>query len=157
PWNPLVRSPDGGDNLFTISIVAVDADTGEYLWHYQQIPWEEWDYDAVQQLVVADLEVDDQERKVLMQTTKSGYYYMVDAWTGELIRANNFVPVNWTSGYDMETVRPIINEAAQYTKRDTATIIQPGPQGAKNWHPMSYNPDTGLLYIPAQENSMAFT
>ena len=157
PWNPLVRSPDGGDNLFTISIVAVDADTGEYLWHYQQIPWEEWDYDAVQQLVVADLEVDDQERKVLMQTTKSGYYYMVDAWTGELIRANNFVPVNWTSGYDMETGRPIINEAAQYTKRDTATIIQPGPQGAKNWHPMSYNPDTGLLYIPAQENSMAFT
>lgn len=157
PWNPLFRGDGEGDNLFTVSIVAVDADTGEYKWHFQEIPRDEWDFDAVGQITVADMEVDGQERKVLMQAAKSGYYYMVDAWTGELIRANNFVPVNWTDGYDMETGRPVLNEAAQYTKRTRATIIQPGPQGAHGWHPMSYSPDTGLLYIPAQENSMAFT
>jgi len=157
PWNPLVRSPGGGDNLFLNSIVAVDADTGEYVWHYQQIPAEEWDFDSVQQITIADLEVDGEMRHVVMQAAKSGYYYMNDAYTGELIRANNFVPVNWTSGYDMATGKPIINEAAQYTKRTAATIIQPGPAGAHGAAPMSFSQDTGLLYIPAMESSMAFT
>jgi len=156
PWNPLVRSPGGGDNLFLNSIVAVDADTGEYVWHYQQIPYEEWDFDSVQQITLADIEVDGEMRHVAMQAAKSGYYYMLDAYTGELLKANNFVPVNWTSGYDMTTGRPIINEAAQYTKREAGTIIQPGPAGAHGAAPMSYNPQTGLLYIPAMESSMAF-
>ena len=156
PWNPLVRGSGGGDNLFLNSIVAVDADTGEYVWHYQQIPAEEWDFDAVQQITIADIEVDGEMRHVAMQAAKSGYYYMLDAYTGELLRANNFVPVNWTSGYDMATGRPIINEAAQYTKREAGTIIQPGPAGAHGQAPMSYSPDTGLLYIPAMESSMAF-
>jgi len=157
PWNPLVRGSGGGDNLFLNSIVAVDADTGDYVWHYQQIPAEEWDFDSVQQITIADLEVDGVMRHVAMQAAKSGYYYMLDAYTGELIRANNFVPVNWTSGYDMATGRPIINEAAQYTKRTAATIIQPGPAGAHGAAPMAFSPDTGLLYIPAMESSMAFT
>lgn len=157
PWNPIVRSPDGGDNLFTVSIVAVDADTGEYVWHFQEIPGDEWDYDAVAQIMVADLDVDGEDRHVLMQAAKNGYYYMLDAYTGQLLRANNFVAVNWTDGYDMETGRPVINEAAQYTQRTTATIIQPGPAGAHGYHPASFSPDTGLLYIPAQESSMAFT
>ncbi len=156
PWNPLVRSPGGGDNLFLNSIVAVDADTGEYVWHYQQIPGEEWDFDSVQQITIADLEVDGEMRHVAMQAAKSGFFYMLDAYTGELLRANNFVPVNWTSGYDMTSGRPIINEAAQYTKREAGTIIQPGPAGAHGAHPMSFSPDTGLLYIPARESSMAF-
>jgi PQQ-dependent dehydrogenase (methanol/ethanol family) len=157
PWNPLVRGSGGGDNLFLNSIVAVDADSGEYVWHYQQIPAEEWDFDSVQQITVADIEVDGEMRHVAMQAAKSGYYYMLDAYTGELIRANNFVPVNWTSGYDMATGRPNINEAAQYTKRTVATIIQPGPAGAHGAAPMSFSPETGLLYIPAMESSMAFT
>jgi alcohol dehydrogenase (cytochrome c)/quinohemoprotein ethanol dehydrogenase len=156
PWNPLVRSPGGGDNLFLNSIVAVDADTGEYVWHHQQIPYEEWDYDSVQQITIADIEVDGELRHVAMQAAKSGYYYMLDAYTGELLRANNFVPVNWTSGYDMATGRPIINPAAQYTQQEAGTIIQPGPAGAHGAAPMSYSPDTGLLYIPAMESSMAF-
>lgn len=156
PWNPLVRSPGGGDNLFLNSIVAVDADTGEYVWHHQQIPYEEWDFDSVQQITIADLEVDGELRHVAMQAAKSGYYYMLDAYTGELLRANNFVSVNWTSGYDMTTGRPIINPAAQYTQREAGTIIQPGPAGAHGAAPMSYSPDTGLLYIPAMESSMAF-
>jgi len=156
PWNPLVRSPGGGDNLFLNSIVAVDADTGEYVWHHQQIPYEEWDFDSVQQITIADLEVDGELRHVAMQAAKSGYYYMLDAYTGELLRANNFVSVNWTSGYDMTTGRPIINPAAQYTQREAGTIIQPGPAGAHGAAPMSFSPDTGLLYIPAMESSMAF-
>jgi len=156
PWNPLVRSPGGGDNLFLNSIVAVDADTGEYVWHFQEIPAEEWDYDAVQQITIADIEVDGEMRHIAMQAAKSGYYYMLDAYTGELLRANNFVPVNWTSGYDMATGKPIINEAAQYTMQEAGTIIQPGPAGAHGQAPMSYSPETGLLYIPAMESSMAF-
>jgi PQQ-dependent dehydrogenase (methanol/ethanol family) len=157
PWNALVRSPLGGDNLFTISIVAVDADTGEYKWHYQEIPAEEWDFDAVQQIMLADIEVNGVVRHVAMQATKSGYYYMLDANTGELLVAENFVPVNWTTGYDLATGRPIINEAARYTKNEGPRIAQPGPVGAHSWHPMAYSPVTGWLYIPARESSIAYT
>ena len=157
PWNALARSPQGGDNLFTVSIVAVDADTGEYRWHYQEIPAEEWDYDAVQQITIADIEVNGAMRHVAMQATKSGYYYMVDAATGELLVAENFVPVNWTSGYDMATGRPVINAQAQYSKAEGPRIAQPGPAGAHSWHPMAYSPLTGWLYIPARESSIAYT
>ncbi|MEY4641929.1 MAG: hypothetical protein RLZZ227_1923 [Pseudomonadota bacterium] len=157
PWNALARSPQGGDNLFTVSVVALDADTGEYRWHYQEIPAEEWDYDAVQQITVADIEINGALRHVAMQATKSGYYYMLDAATGELLVAENFVPVNWTTGYDLETGRPIINEAAQYTKAEGPRIAQPGPAGAHAWHPMAYSPITELLYIPARESSIAYT
>ena len=157
PWNALARSPQGGDNLFTVSVVAVDADTGEYRWHFQEIPAEEWDYDAVQQITVADIDIGGTVRHVAMQATKSGYYYMLDAATGELLVAANFVPVNWTSGYDLATGRPVINEAAQYTKAEGPRIAQPGPAGAHAWHPMAYSPITGLLYIPARESSIAYT
>jgi len=157
PWNASVRSPQGGDNLFTISIVAVDADTGEYKWHYQEIPAEEWDFDSVQQITVADIEINGAIRHVAMQATKSGYYYMLDATTGQLLVAENFVPVNWTTGYDMETGRPNINPAAQYTRNEGPRIAQPGPAGAHSWHPMAYSPDTGLLYFPARESSIAYT
>ncbi len=157
PWNAAARSPQGGDNLFTISIVAVDADTGEYKWHYQQIPAEEWDFDAVQQIMLADIEINGSVRHVAMQATKSGYYYMLDATTGELLVAENFVPVNWTTGYDMASGRPIINQAAQYTLNEGPRIAQPGPAGAHSWHPMAYSQQTGWLYIPARESSIAYT
>ncbi len=157
PWNALARSPQGGDNLFTVSVVAVDADTGEYRWHYQEIPAEEWDYDAVQQITIADIDVNGTVRHVAMQATKSGYYYMLDVATGELLVAENFVPVNWTTGYDLATGRPVINEAAQYTKAEGPRIAQPGPAGAHAWHPMAYSPITGLLYIPGRESSIAYT
>jgi quinohemoprotein ethanol dehydrogenase len=157
PWNPLARSPQGGDNLFTISIVAVDADTGEYKWHYQQIPAEEWDFDSVQQITLADIEINGAVRRVAMQATKSGYYYMLDAITGQLLVAENFVPVNWTTGYDMDTGRPNINPDAQYTRHEGPRIAQPGPVGAHSWHPMSYSQDTGWLYFSTRESSIAYT
>ena len=157
PWNARKRSPEGGDNLFTVSVVAVDADTGEYKWHYQEIPEEEWDYDAVQQITIADIEIDGSKRHVAMQATKSGYYYMLDAATGQLLVANNFVPVNWTTGYDLTTGRPIINDKARYTLAEGPRIAQPGPVGAHAWHPMAYSPKTNLLYIPARESSIAYT
>lgn len=157
PWNAVARSPQGGDNLFTISIVAVDADTGEYRWHYQQIPAEEWDYDAVQQIALADIEINGSLRHVAMQATKSGYYYMLDATTGELLVAENFVPVNWTTGYDMDTGRPNINPAAQYTRNEGPRIAQPGPAGAHSWHPMAYSPETEWLYFSTRESSIAYT
>ncbi len=157
PWNAKARSPEGGDNLFTISIVAVDADTGEYKWHYQEIPEEEWDFDAVQQITLADIEINGAVRHVAMQATKSGYYYMLDAATGQLLVANNFVPVNWTTGYDLATGRPVINDAARYTLAEGPRIAQPGPAGAHSWHPMAYSPLTRLLYIPARESSIAYT
>jgi quinohemoprotein ethanol dehydrogenase len=156
PWNALARSPQGGDNLFTVSMVAVDADTGEYKWHFQEIPAEEWDFDAVQQIIIADVDVNGTTRHVAMQATKSGYYYMVDAGTGELLVAQNFVPVNWTSGYGADG-RPIINEAAKYSNAEGPRIAQPGPAGAHSWHPMAYSPLTKLLYIPARESSIAYT
>ncbi len=157
PWNSKVRSPDGGDNLFTVSIVAVDADTGEYKWHYQEIPAEEWDYDAVQQITVADIAINGATRHVAMQATKSGYYYMIDATTGQLLVANNFVPVNWTTGYDLATGRPVINDKARYTLAEGPRIAQPGPVGAHSWHSMAFSPNTGYLYIPARESSIAYT
>jgi quinohemoprotein ethanol dehydrogenase len=157
PWNAKARSPDGGDNLFTISIVAVDADSGEYKWHYQEIPAEEWDFDAVQQIMVADIDINGATRHVAMQATKSGYYYMLDAATGQLLVANNFVPVNWTTGYDLTTGRPVINDKARYTLAEGPRIAQPGPAGAHSWHPMAYSPIHKLLYIPARESSIAYT
>ncbi|MFZ9584694.1 MAG: PQQ-dependent dehydrogenase, methanol/ethanol family [Pseudohongiellaceae bacterium] len=157
PWNAKARSPQGGDNLFTVSVVAVDADTGEYRWHFQEIPEEEWDFDAVQQITLADIEIDGATRHVAMQATKSGYYYMMDATTGQLLVADNFVPVNWTTGYDLATGRPVINDGARYTRAEGPRIAQPGPVGAHSWHPMAYSPLTGLLYIPARESSIAYT
>ncbi len=157
PWNAKVRSPQGGDNLFTVSVVALNADTGEYKWHYQEIPAEEWDLDSVQQIMLADLDVNGVKRHVAMQASKGGYYYMLDAATGELLVAENFVPVNWTTGYDMKTGRPVINAAAQYSKAEGPRLAQPGTAGAHAWHPMAFSPLTGLLYIPARESSVAYT
>ncbi len=156
PWARALRSPGGGDNLFLASIVAVDADTGEYAWHYQTVPGDTWDYTAVQHMVLADLEIDDRERKVIMQAPKNGFYYVIDRATGELISAENIVPVNWATHVDLETGRPVETPDARYDETLAAKMISPGPGGAHNWAPMSYNPDTGLVYIPAKQEPFAF-
>ncbi len=150
PWNQSIRSPGGGDNLFLSSMVAVRPDTGEYVWHYQTTPGETWDYTATQHMILADLEIDEAMRKVIMQAPKNGFFYVIDRETGGFISANNFVPVNWATGIDPETGRPIEVEAARYYGKEPYLQL-PGPLGAHNWHPMSFNPDTGLVYIPAQE------
>jgi PQQ-dependent dehydrogenase (methanol/ethanol family) len=150
-WNHSTRSKGEGDNLFVSSIIALNADTGDYVWHYQVTPGEEWDYDAVQQLVLADLVIDGRPRKVLMQADKNGFFYVLDRATGKLISANNFIKVTWASGVDLQTGRPIEMPGIRYDMTGKQITIMPGPLGAHSWQAMSFSPQTGLVYIPAQE------
>ncbi|WP_423415690.1 PQQ-dependent dehydrogenase, methanol/ethanol family [Hyphomicrobium sp. B1] len=150
-WNHAVRSRGEGDNLFVSSIIALKADTGEYVWHYQVTPGEEWDYDAVQQLMQADLKIHGRTRKVLMQANKNGFFYVLDRKTGKLISANNFIPQTWAKGIDMRTGRPIENPEVRYDQTGKQVTILPGPLGGHSWQAMSYSPKTGFVYIPTQE------
>lgn len=153
PWNRRYRSPDGGDNLYLSSIVALNPDNGEYVWHYQTTPGDNWDFTATQHLILADLEIKGAKRKVIMQAPKNGFFYVIDRITGEFISGEPFVKINWAKGIDYKTGRPIENEAASYNNNPYEAV--PGPIGAHNWHPMAFNPQTGLVYIPAQ-NSPVF-
>jgi len=146
PWDRALRSPEGGDNLYLSSIVALDADTGAYQWHYQTTPGDTWDYTATQPIIQADLEIDGQMRQVLMQAPKNGYFYVIDRKTGELISAKGFSYQNWTTGMG-DDGRPIEVEGARYLDGKTHWIT-PSSHGAHNWFPMSYNHETGLVYIP---------
>lgn len=149
PWDRDVRSPDGGDNLFLSSIVAVRPDSGEYTWHYQTTPGETWDFTATQHIVLADLVIDDEPRKVLMQAPKNGFFYVIDRATGEFIDAEAFVNVTWATGIDKETGRPIEVPGARYETEPF--VMMPTGFGGHNWQPMAYSPNTGLVYIPAQD------
>lgn len=155
PWNQRLRDPSGGDNLFLSSIVAVKPDTGEYVWHFQTTPGDNWDYTATQTIILADLPLGEggETRRVAMQAPKNGFFYVVDAATGEFISGNNYVPQNWTTGLD-ENGRPI--EVAEARYADTPFLQTPGPLGGHNWHPMAFNPDLMLAYIPAQEIPQAY-
>ncbi len=148
------RSPGGGDNLYLCSVVALDADTGEYRWHYQEVPGEEWDYDCTESMILADLTIDGQQRKVLLHAPKDGFFYVLDRRTGKLISANNYVPVNWARGIDPETGAPDVNPAARYGT--DPVLITPGPGGGHNWFPMAFNPKTGLAYFPAFEQWLVY-
>ena len=149
PWNRKIRSEDKGDNLFLSSIVALNPDTGKYLWHYQGTPGETWDFTQTQPIVLATLPIAGKPTKVLMQAPKNGFFYVVDRSSGKLISAKGFVPQTWTSGVDMTTGRPIEVAGARYPK--DAFFVVPSAYGAHNWHPMSFSPKTGLVYLPAQE------
>ncbi len=155
PWTRTIRSPGGGDNLFLSSIVAVDASTGKMRWYYQTTPGDNWDYTAVQDMMLADMEIDGKLRKVIMQAPKNGFFYVLDRQTGELLRANPYVTVNWASHIDMETGRPVENPDKDFLTGDSQWIL-PGPLGGHNWQSMSYNPNTGLVYIPALENPLVY-
>ena len=146
PWNQRIRSPGGGDNLFLCAIVALDADTGEYKWHYQTVPGETWDFNSAMDIVLADLEQRDKTFKVILHAPKNGFFYIINREDGELLSAEKFAKVTWASKVDLKTGRPVEIEGARY--EDGEETIWPGPLGAHNWHPMSYNPNTGLVYIP---------
>jgi len=150
PWNATLRSPGGGDNLLTCSIVALKPDTGEYLWHYQEDPADAWDFDADEDIILADLVIDSRARKVLIQAPKNGFFYVLDRTKGTLISAKPFTFVNWANGVDLRTGRPTETALSRYPGGDPAPIV-PGPMGAHSWQPMSYSPLTGLAYIPVND------
>jgi quinohemoprotein ethanol dehydrogenase len=150
-WNYALRSEGKGDNLFVSSIVAIRPSTGEYVWHYQTTPGDAWDYTATQTIIVATLPIEGKPRKVVMQAPKNGFFYVIDAATGKLISAEKYgAMVTWAKRVDKETGRPEVDtEVADYWTKGEGKTVFPGSQGAHNWHPMSFNPMTGLVYIPA--------
>lgn len=149
PWNRRLRSPDGGDNLFLSSIVALRPQTGEYVWHYQVVPAETWDYTATQHMVLADIEWRGEPRQVLMQAPKSGFFLVLDRVTGELLSAEPFAKVTWASHYDMRTGRPVEVAGQDYAEGDA--VVFPSSAGAHTWQPMAMNPDLGLMFIPKMD------
>jgi quinohemoprotein ethanol dehydrogenase len=154
PWNRKQRSPNGGDNLFLSSIVALDPATGKYIWHYQEVPGETWDYTATQTIMLAEMPWPDKQgstRKVIWHAPKCGYFYIIDRSDGKLLSAEPYSKVTWSDGYDLQTGRPKFNPKADWTHTDKAVTVQPGHGGAHNWHPMAYSPQTKLVYIPEQE------
>ncbi|MCH7717397.1 MAG: PQQ-dependent dehydrogenase, methanol/ethanol family [Gemmatimonadetes bacterium] len=152
PWYARLRNPGGGggDNLYLSSILAVRASDGEYVWHYQTTPGDNWDYTATQPLMLAELEINGRERRVIMQAPKNGFFYVIDRETGEFLSGTSYAEISWATGMG-DDGRPIENPAA----RDLAggVFVQPGPNGAHNWHPMSYNANTGLVYFPVYDHS----
>ena len=149
PWARDIRSPGGGDNLFLSSILALEPDTGRLKWHYQTTPADNWDYTATQHIILADLEIGGKPRKVLMQAPKNGFFYVIDRVTGELLSADKYIPATWASHVDIKTGRPVETADSNYSK-ETKLII-PAAFGGHNWHPMAFNPKTGLVYIPAMQ------
>jgi quinohemoprotein ethanol dehydrogenase len=150
PWNRRIRSPGGGDNLFLSSIVALRPDTGEYVWHYQETPGEMWDYTASQQIILADIPIAGTVRKVLLHAPKNGFFYVIDRASGAVISAKPYTFVNWATGIDLKTGRPLETAIARYPGSNPAPVV-PGPLGAHSWQPMSCDPLTGLVYIPVNE------
>lgn len=155
PWNRKIRSPQGGDNLFLSSILALDPDDGKYLWHYQTTPGESWDYNSNMDIVLADLDIEGKKTKALLHAPKNGFFYVINRETGKLISADPFVETTWATHVDSETGRPVEVPGARY-ETDPASIT-PGPVGGHSWHAMSYNPETGLVYLPTIHSATSFS
>ena len=156
PWVRTFRSDGKGDNLFICSVVALDAHTGAYRWHYQETPGDIWDYDSVADMILADLNIAGQARKVLMHTPKNGFFYNLDRKTGELISAQPYIAgINWTLGLDKKTGKPLDNPAARFDERKKPFTVSPGEGGGHAWNPTAFSPKTGLFYLQAYDYSTA--
>jgi quinohemoprotein ethanol dehydrogenase len=155
PWNHRLRSEGKGDNLFLCSMIAVDARTGVYKWHYQFNPGETWDYNAAMDMQLAELRIDGVDRKVVVTAPKNGFFYVIDRSNGRLISAQPFAVVNWATKIDLKTGRPVEIPEARYPNGSTY-VLRPSPSGAHNWMPMAYNPRTGLVYIPTLNLATSF-
>jgi quinohemoprotein ethanol dehydrogenase len=154
PYDPEARSPGGGDNLYTASIVALDADSGNYVWHYQTNPRDSWDYDCTQQMTLASLTIDGKHRKVLMQAPKNGFFYVLDRQSGKLISAEKLGKVSWADHIDLATGRPVENQNIRYETGQS--IIYPFSSGLHSWMRMAYSPATGLMYVPIMQMATRF-
>ncbi len=150
PWNRDVRSPGGGDNLFLCSIVAIDAKTGKYIWHYQTVPGEQWDMNSAMDIQLATLPIGGKPRRVILHAPKNGFFYVIDRETGKPISAEPFVKVTWASRVDMATGRPVENPGVR-SKTDPIVIWPSGTLGGHNWYPMAFSPKQRLVYIPTTE------
>ena len=156
-WNPVVRP---GDNKWSMTLFARDADTGMAKWAYQMTPHDEWDYDGVNENILADIEIDGQMRKVLVHFDRNGFGYTLDRVTGELLVAEKYDPsVNWATHVDMDTGRPSV--VARYSTRwhgeDTNTTdVCPAALGSKDQQPAAFSPDTGLFYVPTNHVCMDY-
>ena len=158
PMNVKRRGP--GDNLFTNCIMAVDAATGRYKWHYQTVPSDAWNYDASMPLIVTNLELNGVRRRVVMQAPKNGFFYVLDARTGELLAADPIVKVTWATHIDMKTGRPVEVPGARYYENedsDQPVRIAPTFAGAHNWQAMSFSSRTGLVYVPVTDMAANFS
>jgi quinohemoprotein ethanol dehydrogenase len=156
PWTEKDRGPKGSDDsLYTCSIVALKPETGEYVWHYQEESPDVWDYDADEDIILADLRIQGQTRKVLLQAPKNGFFYVLDRTTGKLISAQPYTYVNWATGVDMKTGRPIETANARYPGKNPPPIV-PGPLGAHSWQPMAFSPATGLAYVPVNDSGFKY-
>ncbi len=151
PWNYKFRSNGVGDNLFIGSIVALKPETGEYVWHFQETPEDQWDYTSVQQIMTVDIPVNGRTRHVIVHAPKNGFFYILDAKTGEFLSGKNYVYENWAKGLDPKTGRPIFNPDALYTLTGKEWYGIPGDLGGHNFAAMAYSPRTKLVYIPAQQ------
>ncbi len=156
PWNQKYRSPGGGDNLFLSSIVALDPNTGKYKWHYQTTPGETWDYTATQPIMVADLNYPEGKRRVVMQAPKNGFFYVLDAKTGKLLSAEKFAPLTWATHVDMKTGRPVEVPEARFDITGKPAIVAPAALGMHNWHPISFSPETGYVYLSVHVSSSTY-
>ena len=156
PWNQKIRSPAGGDNLFLCSIIALDARTGRYKWHYQVNPGETWDYNAAMDIELATLKIDGRPRDVVMQAPKNGFFYVLDRDTGKLLSTGKFAKrINWASHIDKTTGRPVENPEARFPD-GAPFLLFPGPFGAHSSHPMAFNPGTGLVYLNAVDQGFVY-
>lgn len=149
PYNSHLGGRQGGDELYGNSIIAIKADSGEMAWYYQTVPGDRWDYDSTQKLVLADLEVAGTPRKVLMQASKNGFYYIIDRASGELLSAQKFAYVSWTRGIDAHTGRPILDPSSNYDAGPA--LVFPSEFGAHTWQPMAFDAKRGLTFIPTIE------
>jgi len=151
PWNRYVRNAEdvSGDDLYTASIMAINPDTGQYVWHFQTTPGDAWDYDSDEHLILADIKIDGTKQSVIMQANKNGFFYVLDRNTGDFISGNNFAEQNWAKGLDPKTGRPI-PEQSPYDGGQ-GKLTWPSPFGAHNWQGGSFSPKTGLVYIPAND------
>ena len=147
-WNGDVRTP--ADNLYSASVIALDADTGRLKWHYQFTPGDEYDWDATQVPVLADMEWQGKPRKLMLWANRNGFFYVLDRVTGKFLMGKPFVKQTWADGID-DTGRPLKNPEF-WPKPMGGIVVFPGTQGGTNWYPPSYSPRTGLFYVPAWDN-----